>query len=401
VQGFFNNIMSFIANLYIRPLTHPNNIAASDKEKLCEKLATSNLLRLLVLAVVAFGIELILMFLSIFNVTQRPYEQAYFILTIVHCVCSFFFIPIIYYALNKGSTKFKRNIHRIYLLLFSLVTSVFMIVDILNSNSIDNYILMSGILLVIPVLSLLESFVYVFLYTGILTSFIIYNNNGHIMLLQIIIVGLSVIVISHVLYQSYANTFVSCLRIEEKNDELVKMNLQLQELSQTDALTSLLNRRGAQIKIEAVWEKCIEHKTNICFMFGDIDFFKAYNDTFGHDNGDECLKLISYCLKERARNQTDVVSRHGGEEFLLAFENISKSEAIGIAKRIKDSVESKKIPSANQQASIYVTISFGIFIASPNENNTIQSALKQADIALYKAKDSGRNVICFGEEIIK
>ena len=125
----------------------------------------------------------------------------------------------------------------------------------------------------------------------------------------------------------------------------------------------------------------------------DIGFFKKYNDSLGHLEGDKALIAVAHCLKNNVKRETDFVARFGGEEFVCVLPFIEKDEALGFAKTLVQSVEDMKISHPMGSHSKYVTISAGMAIAVPNDNNSYTQLLDEADKALYSAKESGRNRI--------
>jgi diguanylate cyclase (GGDEF)-like protein len=135
----------------------------------------------------------------------------------------------------------------------------------------------------------------------------------------------------------------------------------------------------------------------------DIDFFKKYNDSLGHLEGDKVLIAVAQCLKNQLKRETDFVARFGGEEFVCLLSYIEESEAVNFAYNLVKSIESMKIPHPMSETSKYVTISAGMISLIPNERNCGTLLLDEADKALYMAKQSGRNkvVITNNKAVIK
>jgi diguanylate cyclase (GGDEF)-like protein len=125
----------------------------------------------------------------------------------------------------------------------------------------------------------------------------------------------------------------------------------------------------------------------------DIDFFKSYNDTYGHPAGDRCIKQIGNVISRTIRRETDINARIGGEEFLIFLQDVSRDDILLLSKRLQRGIESLQIPHANTTISKYVTVSIGAAQIVPSEDNDFNTLYKMADEALYKAKESGRNCI--------
>ena len=174
-------------------------------------------------------------------------------------------------------------------------------------------------------------------------------------------------------------------------EELASANEKLKALSVTDELTKLNNRRSFLEYIDLVWKQ--NHRLNlpVTVLMIDIDYFKKYNDSLGHLEGDKALISIAECLKNSLKRETDFVARFGGEEFVCVLPFIEKDEALEFAETLVKNVEDMKIPHPMSLHSKYITISAGMASIIPNDNNSHTQLLNEADKALYSAKETGRN----------
>jgi len=174
-------------------------------------------------------------------------------------------------------------------------------------------------------------------------------------------------------------------------EELAVANEKLKALATTDELTKLDNRRSFLEHIDLIWKQ--NHRLNlpVTIVMIDIDYFKKYNDSLGHLEGDKALIAVAQCLKNNIKRETDFVARFGGEEFVCVLPFIEKDEALEFSKKMVQSVEEMKMPHPMSVHSKYVTISAGMAIAVPNDTNSYSQLLDEADKALYSAKESGRN----------
>ena len=132
-------------------------------------------------------------------------------------------------------------------------------------------------------------------------------------------------------------------------------------------------------------------KLPVTVLLLDIDYFKKYNDTLGHLEGDEALKTVALCLKNQIKRETDFIARFGGEEFVCLLPFINKDEAIDYAKTLVQNIENLNLPHPKSEVSQYITISAGLATTIPDSNNSLTQLLDNADKALYSAKASGRN----------
>ncbi|MBC7857324.1 MAG: diguanylate cyclase [Burkholderiaceae bacterium] len=172
----------------------------------------------------------------------------------------------------------------------------------------------------------------------------------------------------------------------------------LRESTLQDAMTGLKNRRFLEEYVDTLIAAAQRHKTNISILMLDLDYFKMVNDTYGHDAGDAVLKALAKVLKQSVR-ASDIVIRYGGEEFLIILQESSGDAADKVAEKIRAAVEEMKVQLAG--TTLQKTISIGI-ADYPNDSETFWQAVKYADVALYQAKDTGRNrCIRFTKEMWK
>lgn len=168
-------------------------------------------------------------------------------------------------------------------------------------------------------------------------------------------------------------------------------------LSQTDALTGIFNRRYFNDYFPKIWQQHIDMKTSLAIIMIDIDFFKQYNDIYGHIAGDTCIKKVTDSLILSVRNKDDLLVRYGGEEFLILLSHCSNSQAFCITERMRKAVESLAIPHTG---SIFgrVTLSIGIKPVIPSHTPfAMENSVQDADLALYQAKKLGRNRVMLHE----
>ena len=180
-------------------------------------------------------------------------------------------------------------------------------------------------------------------------------------------------------------------RLEEANDKLNEMNDRLEQISTTDTLTKIANRRAFDDYIVHAWGLCQRSSQPITVLMMDIDHFKAYNDKFGHLEGDECLFRVAQCIKSHFNRAVDLFARYGGEEFVAILPFTKGESVMGLIEHIRSSVEAMKIPNPKSQSSPYVTISIGLATRVPVAGKQYDSIVSLSDDALYQAKRAGRN----------
>ena len=180
--------------------------------------------------------------------------------------------------------------------------------------------------------------------------------------------------------------------IEERTRALAEANRKLEAQSNTDALTGIANRRSFDRMLEQEWDRGQRAGTPLALIMLDVDLFKHFNDYYGHQAGDACLQSLSCALAKATRRAGEMVARYGGEEFVMLLPNTNIQGALESARHIQDIVWSFSLPHAETPPGI-VTVSLGVASMLPAMRFVSGELLRQADIALYRAKQSGRNCI--------
>ncbi len=165
----------------------------------------------------------------------------------------------------------------------------------------------------------------------------------------------------------------------------------LESLSVTDGLTGIANRRYFDDFLRAEWLRSKREGGNIGLIMLDIDHFKAFNDQYGHLDGDHCLRKVAKAIKEQAQRPRDLVARFGGEEFAVVLPSIQFEGIKVVAERIQSALASLSIPHEASDTSPVVTVSMGLAWAEPSSADSMESLIEAADEALYAAKSGGRN----------
>lgn len=178
-------------------------------------------------------------------------------------------------------------------------------------------------------------------------------------------------------------------------------NKKLQELSFLDGLTGIANRRYFDEVYASEWKRCLRENRPITLILADIDCFKTYNDNYGHQTGDECLKKVAMEIKNQCRRPGDLLARYGGEEFVILLPFTDHSGGLFIAQNLRHCIESLVIPHAFSLAGSFVTVSVGLATEIPTSDTSLEHLLRCADEALYEAKRTGRNkVVAYRSEIL-
>ncbi|MHC5594764.1 MAG: GGDEF domain-containing protein [Nostoc sp.] len=169
------------------------------------------------------------------------------------------------------------------------------------------------------------------------------------------------------------------------------VNLELQRLVTIDGLTQVANRRRFEEYFNQEWQRMKRDQRPLSLILCDVDFFKSYNDTYGHRVGDRCLQEIAKAIKDIIKRPGDLVARYGGEEFAVILPNTDTEGATHVANKICHAVRTLAISHKNSQVSPYVTISVGFTTEIPQPSSDLEEMIAVADRALYQAKAAGRD----------
>ncbi|WP_293125045.1 diguanylate cyclase [Microcoleus sp. bin38.metabat.b11b12b14.051] len=195
----------------------------------------------------------------------------------------------------------------------------------------------------------------------------------------------------------YYNLSVTKSDLEAANHQLQSANSELYRLANSDGLTQVANRRCFNEYLEKLWQKLGEEVAEISLILCDIDFFKKYNDTYGHQAGDACLQQVAQTIVEAVNysagevSQETLVARYGGEEFAVILPRTSPEIAVSIAEQIRVWVKKQEIENIKSPVSGCVTLSLGVASTVPGLEISKKDLIAAADRSLYQAKDAGRD----------
>jgi len=190
----------------------------------------------------------------------------------------------------------------------------------------------------------------------------------------------------------YDNTGKLIAVVETVRDITIQKEAQraLQELANKDGLTGIANRRRFDETLQTEWRRAMRKSQTLTLLMIDVDHFKNYNDSYGHQAGDECLKRIAKAMADTPLRAGDLVARYGGEEFVVILTGVSLDGATTAAERIRFSIEQLGMPRTNS-ASEVVTVSIGAATATALPTSNPAQLIAAADLSLYQAKHAGRN----------
>ena len=180
-------------------------------------------------------------------------------------------------------------------------------------------------------------------------------------------------------------------RVRERTEALQEANRRLEELAYRDELTQLFNRRFFHERLQTEWQRAMRVGECLSVILCDVDHFKRYNDTYGHQAGDECLRQVAQAIPGALKRPADLAARFGGEEFVILLPNTSRQGALAVAEQIRAGVEARRLEHRASPTGPCVTLSLGVMSAVPGPDQAPGELIAGADEALYRAKHQGRN----------
>lgn len=184
------------------------------------------------------------------------------------------------------------------------------------------------------------------------------------------------------------------LRIVAMQQDIYQQHLKLREASILDGLTAIPNRRHFEETLAAEWKRCARTGNPISAVLSDVDFFKQFNDIYGHQAGDACLIAVANALNESLFRVEDLAARYGGEEFVVVLPGTDLEGAVAVAERMRQAIRELNIPHEHGVTGL-ISCSFGVASMTPTTDNTPKELIQEADCGLYAAKRGGRNRVCF------
>ncbi|MBF0434469.1 MAG: diguanylate cyclase [Magnetococcales bacterium] len=179
--------------------------------------------------------------------------------------------------------------------------------------------------------------------------------------------------------------------LASKNSQLVELNKRLKDLASVDGLTGIPNRRRFDEFLLQEWKRALRDQTPLSLILMDIDFFKPFNDNYGHAEGDDCLKKVAQTLSAAVTRESDLLARYGGEEFVCVLPETDICGLNRVGNHLRDAIIARNIVHAHSKVAPHVTISMGGVAIIPDRTGSPENLIQSADKFLYKAKEQGRN----------
>ncbi len=298
---------------------------------------------------------------------------------------------VIYREYKKKRSDLKKL--KLYILLFWIVFSAAMLLLTISDFSINvfsyRFYFYLIVMTILPLLSFKESIMIILPYLALIIVFgVIYKADNFILFLSVVF-SLAYLVVSSLVYSSYCCLFISDRQLNIANERCRQIN-------EKDSLTGLLNKKGLIRRLMDIIERGSEG--NIAAIFCGIDNFKQYNYTHTDKESDECLYNICNCVRIIAKSKTDIISRYGGDEFVIILQNISEYDLIYFAEQVRKNIETMALPIDDEHN---ITLSVGVSQIVENNFSDYSKLLKDAEGSLFLAKKGGRNCVAYMGNVFK
>ncbi len=202
----------------------------------------------------------------------------------------------------------------------------------------------------------------------------------------------------YLIFRSRQHQLQAFAELQYMQTQLEQTNLELARLSTTDELTGLANRRRFDEVGPHEWMRALRKQEPLAVAMLDVDFFKIFNDRYGHQAGDQCLARIARALASGLRDGSDFIARYGGEEFVILLPGQNTQEAYDVLERLRKIVEAMEVPHLGSSTASVITVSVGFAAIVPEAGITLENLLEQADQCLYAAKRKGKNRVVGASE---
>ena len=316
------------------------------------------------------------------------------------------FFALNYLKRHPGGSRHYRYSSRaidLFLIGYTLLESIQVLFELSISGNLYRFLATFVVVSFMPVISRRKRFLNMTLYLLVSEGSLLYmlyvQNIPMYSYREIIFVFYcACLLAANIMYSSTIRNYILHISLIESNEKLKQLNELLENLSTTDALTGVSNRRALDTYAENSWNSALRANSEISVIMIDIDYFKKYNDTYGHQAGDDCLVQVARRISNHFHRSIDMVARYGGEEFIVWLPHVTLESCQHIGEKLRKSIEKLAIPHSKNPPTGVVTISVGIATLTPSLGESYELLIRHADNALYTAKGNGRNQIYVSTE---
>ncbi len=295
---------------------------------------------------------------------------------------------IAFIAIRNNDTHMSVLMYRTFWIVLEITSFIAIYSSMHDGAGLTLYAAMLAAVMLVPIMSLNEQMYYIMLEAVFVIFLEIKFKGSGISIYNLIILNGLFFALSRVLYKQHCENIAYKERLSEKNDN-----------EGNDELTGLLNHRGLEKRTFDLTRECIRDKRRLSVLMIDFDDLQCYNDTFGAERADDCIRTIADLILQVSLRNTDLICRLYGGKFLLCMQGGDDMEPVRLAEKIRTVIEQKRIPQGRRASGQFVTVSIGAASCIPKTEKDYAETYDEAEEAMYCAKDQGRNVTVYEEQI--
>lgn len=381
-----NFLLAFFNTLKISSASFEDKLDPVYREVDKDRINT-NYTRIIPASIVLMLVEVCGLIYNAFSGSNYDFRYVYIVSFAVFFFVSVGILFFINHTISTGgiTDKEKKAVYIFFWVIYILSHLSFCVYEMLDTGTTNHYMVLVLAFTLWTVFIPSVTLPFYFTAIAVEVAALIFTGAPYLSYVFCFLVTAAGMVASYVKYSSYMS------------NNLIKK--QLEQMAEIDPLTGLLNRRGMNRAVNTIWDYCRSHEIPVTVAMLDIDFFKMYNDTYGHSKGDECIKSIAQCIKSCFGRRTDITVRYGGEEFVIVVSGESDKQVIMSLIKLQNMIEGMGIRSGNQQFNDFVTVSMGAYYTYIDQNLDFKSSVQLADSELYNAKENGRKCLSFKGEL--
>lgn len=382
------------------------SIPSQYKEKFTIATCTANVAKAKIVSITLLFLEIIMIIWSYIGKKERMFEQPdiyYFSMYVILATAMAVFLWV-FSVLGKDIPRHLNAIQATGMIFSSLVLFWCAGISLLDQLAYGQIIVYLAAVIAISIVPLFQPIIFFLLFGAAQVFFVIllpYFQKSDELVFGNILNSTTLVLLSYMIarmrFKTWTEDFLNKEALLEKNDEIEKVNNKLVEankklemLSQIDSLTGVLNRFAFDEALRRKWNTCKDSQTVLSLFMIDINFFKEFNDVYGHIAGDNCLKQVAKALSFSIEDSSDILARYGGDEFVIISSRMKHEDAVNYARQLKETIKRVPIAIDHFPEPKYVTISIGVHSVIPSDELSIDACIIAADKALYVDKASGK-----------
>ena len=363
-----------------------NRFSRQEEYRISRKLVFENIRRVFFASLLSVVLLPVLMLIH--KTSEYPFAETIRGALVFFEIFSAFAAGVAFAALKSRDAKIAKTIYRSYWLIFEALSFLIVYSDRLNGAGFTFYGVMAVALLIVPAMELSEQIYYIVILAVYSVFMGIKFGIGISEIYNLSVTVLVLCIISRIMYGSLKEKLLLAERVRDVRDN-----------EAIDRLTGLLNRNGLEKRAYASLKPAISSKTRVSLLMIDIDDMTKYNDSYGAEHGDECIRTVGALVRQIVLKNTDTICRMDGGRFLVYMEGGDEMSPVALAEKVRNHIAGKRIPHGRRASSNFVTVSIGVASCIPRQERDFSDIYDEAEEALYTAKERGRNVTVYEEQV--